>query len=104
MQPQYPGQAPGVRLNLLNVVLALDLSTARSVYFLVGTVNNLIQRGLPLHFGVVPFADSVESVQMANILSYLMQNYDLTRAANFMKQVCSPLRKPNSGAEIVTRS
>ncbi|KAI0028565.1 glycosyltransferase family 24 protein [Vararia minispora EC-137] len=88
MQPPYPGSAPGVRLNLLNVVLALDLSTNRPLYFIVGTVYNLIQRALPIRFGVVPLADNEESVQMAKIVSYLMKTYDLIGTASYLKQVC----------------
>lgn len=91
MQPQYPGQMPGVRLNLINVVLALDLSTSRSVYFLASTVNNLIQRALPLRFGVAPLTDdsgSAESIHIAKVVSYLMDGYDLFQTINFLKQVC----------------
>ena len=56
----YPGQFPSVKANLFNTVLALDLSKIPSINFIVGPVSNIIERGLPFRFGVVPIVETEE--------------------------------------------
>ena len=54
----YPGAMPNVRLNMFNVVLVLDLSRIQALNLLVGTMSGLINRGIPLRFGLVPSTES----------------------------------------------
>lgn len=57
MRPLYPGQLHTIRLNMWNVILVLDLSQAISLETISSTVATMIQRGVPIHFGVVPMFD-----------------------------------------------
>lgn len=58
MRPLYPGQFHHIKLNLLNVVLVLDLSQLSSLNFVANVVSNIINRGFPFRFGVVPMVES----------------------------------------------
>jgi len=56
----YPGQLPSVKLNLFNVIIALDLSQTSSLNFLTGAVFNIIDRNFPVRFGLVPIVETEE--------------------------------------------
>lgn len=57
LRPTQPGAFQNVKRNLWNVVLVLDM-TQRSTYGVIAQqVRGLIQRGLPLRFGLVPMVD-----------------------------------------------
>src|ERR1700728_935080 len=58
LQPMYPGQLPSVKLNLFNVIVALDLSQTSSLNFLTGAVFNIIDRNFPVRFGLVPIVET----------------------------------------------
>ena len=97
MQPG-PYGIPNVRLNLVNVIFAVDLTQARSHYFLASTVNGLIARKFPLRFGIVPIigdgegsAKEEDAVRLAKAVMYLHEVMDWPAATTFMKHVCVPL-------------
>lgn len=53
----YPGAMPNIRANLFNIVLVVDLSKISTLNFLAGPMLSIINREIPLRFGVVPVAD-----------------------------------------------
>lgn len=60
LQPMYPGALPAVKANLFNVVLVLDLSQTSSLNFMSGPMSNILNRDLPIRFGVVPQVESAD--------------------------------------------
>ena len=58
LRPLYPGQFPAVKYNMFNVVLAVDLSQLSSVDFLSVTVQAIINRAMPFHWGVAPLVET----------------------------------------------
>jgi hypothetical protein len=58
--PLYPGQFHNIRLNLFNIVLVLDLSRSAALHTLTDAVANIVARGLPFRFGVVPLRETEE--------------------------------------------
>lgn len=60
----YPGQFHSVRQNLVNVVLVVDLSKTSALNFLAAPVNNIITRGFPVRFGIVPDVQSEEGLSI----------------------------------------
>ncbi|KAF8633145.1 hypothetical protein AX17_004646 [Amanita inopinata Kibby_2008] len=88
MRPMYPGQFPAIRRNLFNIVLVLDLSRPSSLQFLAGTMRNIIERGLPFRFGLVPAVDgSEESKQMARLVYWLSGKLGEERTIEWIKKV-----------------
>lgn len=54
LRPVYPGQLHTIRLNAWNLVFVLDLALAPSLETIYGSISTMIQRGLPIRFGLVP--------------------------------------------------
>lgn len=50
----YPGQLHLVRKNTWNTVLVVDLATARGIEAIASTAGSMLQRNVPIRFGVVP--------------------------------------------------
>ena len=65
----YPGAIPGVKANLFNVVLILDLSYISSLNFISGPMSNILNRDLPIRFGVVPQIESADGGSLLKKLS-----------------------------------
>ncbi|KAF8631762.1 hypothetical protein AX15_002201 [Amanita polypyramis BW_CC] len=83
----YPGQFPTVRRNLFNIVLILDLSKLPSLHFLAGTMSNIIERGIPFRFGLVPSTTSEESRKMARAVYWVVKNAGRKRAMAWLRKV-----------------
>jgi len=60
----FPGSFPNVRHNLFNTVFVMDLSQSSNVHFIATTVANIVNRGLPFRFGVVPMIDDEDSTSL----------------------------------------
>lgn len=91
MRQTYPGQMPAARLNLFNVVLVLDFSQPGSLYYIANTISNIIQRGNPIRFGVVPMVGQgerkEEGERMARLIWYLVDRYGRAKTMGFLKAV-----------------
>jgi hypothetical protein len=57
----YPGSFPNTKHNLFNTVLVMDLTLTSNVHFIATTVANIVNRGLPFRFGLVPVVDNDDS-------------------------------------------
>ena len=53
-QPAYPGQMPQLARNIVNVILALDLTRRESHAILADNIAQFVKRGVPVRFGLVP--------------------------------------------------
>lgn len=58
MRPLYPGQLHTTRQNLWNVVLVLDLSLGTALETVANAFSTMIQRGVPIRFGLVPMFEA----------------------------------------------
>lgn len=100
MRQTYPGQMPAARLNLFNVVLVLDFSQPGTLHYIASTISNIIQRGNPIRFGVVPMVGQgerkEEGERMARLIWYLVDRYGRAKTMGFLKNVsfhfCPALR------------
>ena len=57
LRPLYPGQFHQVKLNLYNIVTAIDFAQPRHLHFLSGMVSVIISRNYPFRWGWVPVLD-----------------------------------------------
>jgi UDP-glucose:glycoprotein glucosyltransferase len=87
LRPLYPGQAAAVRLNLYNVVLVFDFARSSSLQFITNTLSMLIDRMYPVRFGIVPIIETEDSVKMAKVFYYLIQNYGRQATMRFFSSV-----------------
>jgi hypothetical protein len=87
LRPLYPGQAPTIRRNMYNVVVVFDLSRPSSLRFITNTLSMLIDRMVPVRFGIVPIVETEDSVKMAKVFYYLVQNYGRRATMRFFDSV-----------------
>ncbi|KAG8877951.1 hypothetical protein FRB98_006435 [Tulasnella sp. 332] len=85
LQPSYGGQMPRIRRNIHNIIVAVDLSKSTSLAT-VNILTGLVQRGVPVRFGVVPIVESEEALQVARILYYLFENFEPLQAIGIFAQ------------------
>lgn len=111
LTPLYPGRYHQVRRNLNNIVLAVDLSKTQWASLLGGTVSNIISRGFPFRFGVVPIGTSEEgtcfleelcqvfvlnlpfldvAMKAARLFYHLSDNFEPMLVLKFLGNVSSP--------------
>ncbi|THH06125.1 hypothetical protein EW145_g4303 [Phellinidium pouzarii] len=83
----YPGQMPSVKQNLINVVLITDLSQMASLNFIAGPLNNIISRGVPIRFGVVPGVETEDGRKMARLFYHLIDTYGRAKTMGFFAQI-----------------
>jgi UDP-glucose:glycoprotein glucosyltransferase len=72
---------------MYNVVVVFDLSRPSSLRFITNTLSMLIDRMFPVRFGIVPIAETEDSVKMAKVFYYLVQNYGRRATMGFFGSV-----------------
>ncbi|KAL5522625.1 hypothetical protein ACEPAG_8642 [Sanghuangporus baumii] len=83
----YPGQFHNVKQNLINIVLVADLSQTATLNFIAGPVNNIISRGFPIRFGVVPTVETEDAKKMARLYYYMIDTFGRAKTMGFLSQV-----------------
>jgi UDP-glucose:glycoprotein glucosyltransferase len=83
----YPGQAPTIRRNLFNIMVASDLSRPESLHFTANTVSMLVDRSYPTRIGFVPIVETEDGAKMARVFYYLTQNYGRLATIKFFRAV-----------------
>lgn len=58
LRPAYPGQMATIRHNIFNVVLVLDFAQTMTYEIIAGQIAQMIQRGVPIRWGIVPMFDN----------------------------------------------
>ncbi|KAF8812128.1 hypothetical protein BYT27DRAFT_7133469 [Phlegmacium glaucopus] len=84
LRPMYPGTMPTIKANLFNVILVLDLSYTSSLNFISGPMSNILNRDLPLRFGVIPQVETADAKKMARLFYYLIKNYGRKKTLAFL--------------------
>lgn len=74
LQRTFPGQIPPIAKNIFNVVAAIDFSDADDLAT-VAQMIELIGRGVPVRFGIVPVASNPETSKQANVVYHLINAY-----------------------------
>ncbi|KAG5985301.1 hypothetical protein E4U55_006781 [Claviceps digitariae] len=86
LQRTYPGQIPPVGLNLFNMVFTADLSNAEDLHF-ISQVFLLINRGIPIRFGLVPLQTTSNAAGQAAAAYSLVKNYGITTLLSYIEQL-----------------
>ncbi|KAI0754012.1 glycosyltransferase family 24 protein [Daedaleopsis nitida] len=87
LRPMYPGQFPAVKFNMLNVVLAVDLSQLSSIDFIATTVQAIISRSMPFRWGVAPLVETEDGARMARLYYYVLENFGSAEALAFLHKL-----------------
>ncbi|CAO3590292.1 unnamed protein product [Absidia cylindrospora] len=93
LQPTYPGQMRAIGRNIYNVLMVENLASSASLQRLTNEVQNMIQHGAPLRFGIVPYLGEVDSPASlaAKALQHLTKQYGKRTGMIFLTQLQAEL-------------
>ncbi|CED83771.1 UDP-glucose:glycoprotein glucosyltransferase [Phaffia rhodozyma] len=102
---QQPGQVPQLKRNLLNVIVSVDLSTTFGMEVLIGPVNQFINRGLGIRFGMVEVLDGEAGVatRMARLTRHLVKTYGRASTMQFLSHVVQSSPTPDISLTLVEK-
>lgn len=85
LQRTFPGQLPSVRRDIHNAILSIDFSSTADVSTVIDTALNLVKRGIPLRWGLVPRTATTGALQQAKIVYYLQDAYGLSAVIKYLQ-------------------
>ena len=83
----HPREFHSIKRNIFNIVTVLDLTNTNNLGFVSAAVMNLINRGYPFRFGLVPAVETEGSLKMARLLYWLDDAYGTQMTMMFFKRV-----------------
>ncbi|PGG97882.1 hypothetical protein AJ79_09054 [Helicocarpus griseus UAMH5409] len=92
LKPTYPGQLPPVRRDIHNVVIPVDLASLADVEIIVGNLQMLVKRKIPVRFGLVPIIHKSHSLEQAKIAHYLLDTYGISTFVAYLRASLSANR------------
>ncbi|GES84353.1 UDP-glucose:Glyco protein glucosyltransferase-domain-containing protein [Rhizophagus clarus] len=97
LQPIYPGQMRYIRKNLFNVLFVIDLSSMKGLE-IINDTKMFIERNIPIRFGLIPLVikEKNESIIMAKIFYYLIDQYTIPSIMQFFSEVLNELKNSPS--------
>jgi UDP-glucose:glycoprotein glucosyltransferase len=78
---------PSVRRDIHNAILPIDFASPDHVSKAVETVLNLIKRGIPLRWGLVPQTPTPAAIEQAKVVYHLQNTYGLATAIKYLDAV-----------------
>ncbi|ODO11431.1 hypothetical protein I350_00211 [Cryptococcus amylolentus CBS 6273] len=92
LRPLYPGQFHTVRRNAFNLIFTLDISQISSLEIIAGSLAQMVQRGIPIRFGIVPVFepgtnDLCESFKMAKVFRYVVKTFSKESIRDFFTSI-----------------
>lgn len=87
LRPMHPREFHSIKKNIFNIVTVLDITNTNSLGFVTVTLMNLINRGYPFRFGLVPIIETERSLKMARLLYWLNDAYGPQTTVMFLRRV-----------------
>ncbi|KAF1816235.1 hypothetical protein P152DRAFT_408965 [Eremomyces bilateralis CBS 781.70] len=97
LQRTYPGQLPGVRREFHKGVFPADLSNLNDLRMVVESLQSLVQRRIPVEFGIVPTVSSEESKLRARVTHHLVETYGLHVAMTYLENLLEATSVKDAG-------
>ncbi|KHO01145.1 UDP-glucose:glycoprotein glucosyltransferase precursor [Metarhizium album ARSEF 1941] len=101
LQLTFPGQIPPIGRNVFNLVIPADLSDAEDLQF-ISEVEAIIDRGVPIRFGLVPLQLSDEAKTQAKIAYFLTENYGIESTISYIKQLAKAQQKMTDSGTLLS--
>jgi UDP-glucose:glycoprotein glucosyltransferase len=83
----HPREFHSIKRNMFNVITVLDLTNTNTLGFVSASVMNLINRGYPFRFGLVPIVETEGSLKMARLVYWLNDTYGTQTTMMFLRRV-----------------
>lgn len=85
----HPREFHNIKRNIFNIVSMFDLTNTNTLGFVSASIMNLINRGYPFRFGLVPIVETEGSLKMARLLYWLNDTYGTQMTMAFFRSVSS---------------
>ncbi|ODA78456.1 hypothetical protein RJ55_05837 [Drechmeria coniospora] len=85
LQRTYPGQMPPIGRDVFNIVVPSDFTNAEDLAF-VSQIVPIVERGIPIRFGLVPLTPAPGATSRAKVLYYLNELYGPHAVINCIEQ------------------
>jgi UDP-glucose:glycoprotein glucosyltransferase len=76
-----------VRRDIHNAIVPVDFTSAADVSAVSDTILSLVQRGIPLRWGIVPQTLTPGALQQAKVIYYLQDAYGLSAVMKYLHLV-----------------
>jgi UDP-glucose:glycoprotein glucosyltransferase len=87
LQRTFPGQLPAVRRDIHNAIIPIDFASLADVSSIFDTILSLINRGIPLRWGLVPQTLTSGALEQAKVVYYLEDMYGLPAVTAYLQAV-----------------
>ncbi|KAG1851914.1 glycosyltransferase family 24 protein [Suillus subluteus] len=85
-----------LRVNIINVVLALDFSQPRFFSLIANQVDSIVARGFPVRWGFVPVSTGDgDGLKMTRIIYYVAQKFSRPEVASFFRSLSTAHMQQN---------
>ena len=96
----HPREFHSIKKNMFNIITVLDITNTNTLGFISVTLMNLINRGYPFRFGLVPIIETEVSLKMARLLYWLTDAYGTQQTMAFLRGVSFSKIVADSGRRI----
>lgn len=100
----HPREFHSIKRNIFNIVSMFDLTNTNTLGFVSASIMNLINRGYPFRFGLVPIVETEGSLKMARLLYWLNDTYGTQMTMTFFRSVSSWVSILVSGRRVESSS
>jgi UDP-glucose:glycoprotein glucosyltransferase len=87
LQRTFPGQLPGVRRDIHNIIIPVDFTSKEDVYTVVETIQGMVKRMIPVRWGIVPKTLTAGSKEQAKVVYHLLDTYGLAKVIRYLEAV-----------------
>ncbi|KAF9648458.1 glycosyltransferase family 24 protein [Thelephora ganbajun] len=87
LRPIHPREFHSIKRNIFNIITIVDITSTNALGFVSATIMNLINRGYPFRFGLIPIVETEGSLKMARLLYWLNDAYGTQMAMMFLRRV-----------------
>ncbi|OAA49491.1 UDP-glucose:glycoprotein glucosyltransferase precursor [Metarhizium rileyi] len=92
LQRTYPGQIPPIGRNIFNLIIPADLSDPEDLEC-ISEIESIMDRGIPIRFGLVPLQSSTEAKIRAKVAYFLTKNYGIESTIAYITQLAKTQTK-----------
>jgi UDP-glucose:glycoprotein glucosyltransferase len=85
LQRTFPGQLPSVRRDCFQLVIPVDFTSPEDVLLVAETLLNFVKRKIAIRIGLVPIANTKESLGQARVVYHLINTYGLQTALVYLE-------------------
>ena len=97
-QRSYPGSLPSVGRDIQNAVFPVDMASMKDIELVIGNLQNLVKRTVPVRIGIIPTGAGELAEQYARLSYHLIKSYGISTLLKFYQELVNA-KTLSSGVE-----